>query len=677
MRKSLFLVFFSAFILQGLHGQLTLVQDENVYYESPIYKDGAGKKYSDLITIKFKEKIIDRSVGTKEIDKEWVKGNAKKIFNELKNTFGPFSIKKAYPNKVWGDNYRIHKRTKKRIKVRDFSQVYIIRFNKPVELTGVIGSLVNHDIVEHVAPPMEFTLTQTMVNDPEVVNGNQWKLGIMDAFNAWDVSKGSSDITIVISDLFRNYSNYQNYHEDIIDRDITNYVGGKYGYHGGVVAGQAAATTNNNLGIAGMDWNAKLVFAGMSTNMFYDAVDDWDADIINCSWIASDNVFLSAAVEYALQNGVIITAGSGNNQSNIGRFRPIPSIVYPAAYNFGDNLQVLAVTAYGFNGNVFFPPDPYNPTGYWNYSPGTDPIGNPTEAFVDFCAPGYDIRMFSYYDRDEYWFGRGTSFSSPTIAGVIGLMLAIDEDLAPDEIYSILRNTSDKIGEFEYDSNGWNQYYGWGGVNAYRAVSAVEPPDTPSGISVVNYSGKPKLTWNKSIAKDVVSYRLERRIDGGSWTVPSGAYDLGPDDTEFVDFEIRIFGINPSRTAEYRICSNDFAGLNSNWSGIVRINFTIDLKNDLFETELVALPANFELLDNYPNPFNPTTAIKFGLPETGKVKIIVYNSKGQEVRVLANQSYNAGYHEVTFDASDLPSGIYFYRMNAGDYTAVRKMLLVK
>jgi hypothetical protein len=89
------------------------------------------------------------------------------------------------------------------------------------------------------------------------------------------------------------------------------------------------------------------------------------------------------------------------------------------------------------------------------------------------------------------------------------------------------------------------------------------------------------------------------------------------------------------------------------------------------------LPLKYSVKQNYPNPFNPTTAIKFGLPETGKVKIIVYNSKGQEVRVLANQSYNAGYHEVTFDASDLPSGIYFYRMNAGDYTAVRKMLLVK
>lgn len=89
------------------------------------------------------------------------------------------------------------------------------------------------------------------------------------------------------------------------------------------------------------------------------------------------------------------------------------------------------------------------------------------------------------------------------------------------------------------------------------------------------------------------------------------------------------------------------------------------------------VPSTFELRQNYPNPFNPVTSIEFDLPRNEFVKLTVYNSIGQEVAVLVNSSMEAGSHKISFDASNLPSGIYIYKITAGDFTKTRKMSLVK
>jgi hypothetical protein len=95
------------------------------------------------------------------------------------------------------------------------------------------------------------------------------------------------------------------------------------------------------------------------------------------------------------------------------------------------------------------------------------------------------------------------------------------------------------------------------------------------------------------------------------------------------------------------------------------------------EEDLSAIPKEYALNHAYPNPFNPSTHIKFTLPKPGHVLIEVYNLLGQKIDILLNQEMLAGYHEIVFDAKNHPSAIYFYRIQAGDFQDVKKMALIK
>ena len=91
----------------------------------------------------------------------------------------------------------------------------------------------------------------------------------------------------------------------------------------------------------------------------------------------------------------------------------------------------------------------------------------------------------------------------------------------------------------------------------------------------------------------------------------------------------------------------------------------------------IEIPVNYNLSQNYPNPFNPSTKINYQLPNAGNVTIKVYDVLGNEIAVLVNEEKPAGTYEVEFGNAELHSGVYFYRIQSGNYVETKKMLLLK
>jgi len=130
------------------------------------------------------------------------------------------------------------------------------------------------------------------------------------------------------------------------------------------------------------------------------------------------------------------------------------------------------------------------------------------------------------------------------------------------------------------------------------------------------------------------------------------------------------------------VISFDIDGSGNKWIGTASGGLAIFNENGVTvatDPEHVAFqnPKDYALQQNYPNPFNPATIIRFTLPKSTQAELTVIDLLGRVVETLAKGRYEAGMHQVAFDASDLPSGMYFYRLTTSDFTQTRKMLLVK
>ena len=115
-----------------------------------------------------------------------------------------------------------------------------------------------------------------------------------------------------------------------------------------------------------------------------------------------------------------------------------------------------------------------------------------------------------------------------------------------------------------------------------------------------------------------------------------------------------------------------FAG--TAWEGVWRRPLSEMVSVKLASSEL---PTEFSLEQNYPNPFNPSTTIRYELPHASRVSLKVYNTLGQEVATLVNETKPAGVYTVQFDAGSLASGVYFYRLQAGDFVEAKKLVLLR
>ncbi|MBX7043383.1 MAG: T9SS type A sorting domain-containing protein [Ignavibacteria bacterium] len=176
----------------------------------------------------------------------------------------------------------------------------------------------------------------------------------------------------------------------------------------------------------------------------------------------------------------------------------------------------------------------------------------------------------------------------------------------------------------------------------------------------VNVTGNDAyLFWTTSSERNNSGFRVERYSDG-IWKelgfVVGKGNSTTPTEYVYTDRDLK------TGLYDYRLRQVDF---NGNYEYF-----------ELNGVAAVGVPAEFMLAQNYPNPFNPTTTIVYGLPVSGNASLKIYDNTGKEVAVLVNEPKEAGFYTVTF-RSNLPSGIYFYKLESGSFVTAKKMVIVK
>jgi len=230
-------------------------------------------------------------------------------------------------------------------------------------------------------------------------------------------------------------------------------------------------------------------------------------------------------------------------------------------------------------------------------------------------------------------------------------------------------------------------------VDCNSAVSAITGLPFPAVNTVHIAGGTPPLQWPDLGWPDAQIDRMIPMFDDGTNGDPISGDKIFTAQVTFPAYT--IFQIQYKYGINYGDAINNGGG-NDNENAI-GANHVIDLfalawyvsvdnsfgsmGNHPFTTDVNEIPgltpSAYTLEQNFPNPFNPSTKINFSLPVEGFVTLDVYNSIGQKVATLVNETKTAGTYTVNFDASDLTSGIYFYKINSGNFTETKKMILLK
>jgi len=343
--------------------------------------------------------------------------------------------------------------------LRDNPSVLYVEPNGIVSLPVQVGT-------EAKASDAAVTLTPSdtfWFSDPLSGLG-QWNMRVVNAEQAWDVQTGSRSVVVAVLDtgVFRDHSDLK-----------ASYMTGGYDWvnndsnpaddhgHGTAVAGIIAAETNNGYGIAGLaqvsvvaekvlDRSGTGTWANVASGIIH--ATDLGADVISMSFAGhSPSATVKSAVNYAYGKGCLLVAAAGNGNTNT------PS--YPAAFD-----KVLAVAA------TYGEPDlraPYSDFGDW----------------ITLSAPGgFDANRNGRVDLGEHWvlstygvnnfiYLYGTSLAAPHVSGLAALYKSKYPTATNTQIEAVLKATADEKGD-----SGWDQYYGYGRINAYRALTTPPVP---------------------------------------------------------------------------------------------------------------------------------------------------------------------------------------------------------
>jgi serine protease AprX len=406
---------------------------------------------------------------------------------------------------------------------------------------------------------------------------------------------------------------------------------------------------------------------------------DFDPGYPTYTWVDmnGNTLLVTNAADFAADRGIIVCNSAGNNGPN-GSHNTLGA---PA-----DGDTVFTVGAVSSTGVV---------ASFSSVGPTTD---SPPRIKPDFMAMGVNNRIATTTSNSSYGSGSGTSYSCPLAAGVAALVLASNKSLTPFQIRAILRRTASNYAAP-------NNTYGWGILNAKLAsdsarkldnappvISHTQPFTTTSNMGVITMTSK--ITDNGIIRNRTLEaprlYFRKSSDNGSTWTTytPVNASYMNLD-----SFFFPITGTAAGWRVEYYFAAQDIAlpnplmaTLPSGGSGInppgtnappTRFMYVITLVG--IEPVSGEIPKEFKLYNNYPNPFNPITVIKFDIPgnHISNTKLAIYDLLGREAAVLMKEELKPGKYQIAWDASAFSSGVYFYKIVSGEFSDIKKLIILK
>jgi len=391
-------------------------------------------KYMTLFTISMAVILFSASIGPNNVSFAESPPDDKHAPDKLLVKFKP-NVAKSSQDQILKENNakQVHEISKINLKVLSVPSNALEKIKSQLE---------KHPLVEYVEPDYYFEPTETIPNDE--LFSLQWHHENLKSSSAWGISTGSPNAPIAILDsgidkdhpdlsqkILRGYNFYDN------TSDVTDFCG-----HGTLVAGVAAAQTDNSIGVAGVAWENPIMpikitkpdcwgtYSAIIEGIIYAA--DNGARVANISYLIFNGEAITDAAKYLHDQGGVVVASAGNT----GKFE-----------DYEDSPYIISVGATDVNNNVvsFSSKGPY----------------------VDFVAPGLNI--YTTTNGGGYAPVSGTSFSAPIASGVIALLYSHDQTLSSPQVYEILKNSSTDSGE-----PGRDYEYGWGIINPVLALSEIE-----------------------------------------------------------------------------------------------------------------------------------------------------------------------------------------------------------
>jgi hypothetical protein len=265
--------------------------------------------------------------------------------------------------------------------------------------------------------------------------------------------------------------------------------------------------------------------------------------------------------------------------------------------------------------------------------------------------------MCDWFDDPAPFMGIGVSYDNGNTYSTIWQFQPTG-NVDPETIFSSFTPTSGTFQLVLYiNGNSYNIDYWY--VDDIQ-VDYVVPVELTS-FTAAAANGQVILNWTTATETNNQGFEIERS-QNSNWMNIGYVAGFGtttePKSYSFVD----DLSLTHSLTLSYRLKQINFDGT-FEYSDVINVN--------------VEIPLEYTLEQNYPNPFNPSTTIKYSIAEDGYVKLAIYNTLGEEVASLVNNNQKAGRYEVSFNAGKLSSGVYVYRIETSNYTASKKLILLR